>query len=77
MTISKENLEERKSVIGTDIETVRTRLVELEKRREADTALLNALMGALQQCDAFLKELDDDEPEMASDGGNEDSEYGG
>ena len=77
MTIGKESIETRKSVIEGDIETVRTRLVELEKRREADTALLNALMGALQQCDAFLKELDDDEPEMASDGGNEDSEYGG
>ena len=77
MTIGKESIEKRKSVIGTDIETVRTRLVELEKRKEADTALLNALMGALQQCDAFLKELDDEKPEMASDDGNEDSEYGG
>ena len=69
MTIDKESLEKRKSVIETDIETVRTRLVELEKRREADTALLNALMGALQQCDAFLKELDD---ELGDDGNDED-----
>ena len=69
MAIGKENLETRKSVIETDIETVRTRLVELEKRREADTALLNALMGALQQCDAFLKEFDD---ELSDDGNDED-----
>ena len=69
MTIDKESLEKRKSVIESDIETVRTRLVELEKRREADTALLNALMGALQQCDAFLKEFDD---ELSDDGNDED-----
>ena len=68
MTIGKESIETRKSVIEGDIETVRTRLVELEKRREADTALLNALMGALQQCDAFLKELDDELSDDGNDG---------
>jgi hypothetical protein len=68
--ITKETIEERKSTIMNDIETVKIRLVELEKRREADTALLNALMGALQQCDAFLKEFDDE----LSDDGNETSD---
>ena len=67
--ITKETIEERKSVIAGDVETVKTRLVELEKRREADTALLNALIGALQQCDAFLKEFDD---ELSDDGNDED-----
>ena len=67
--INKETIEERKSVIAGDVETVKTRLVELEKRREADTALLNALIGALQQCDAFLKEFDD---ELSDDGNDED-----
>ena len=68
--ITKETIEERKSAIVGDVETVKTRLVELEKRREADVALLNALMGALQQCDAFLKEFDDE----LSDDGNETSD---
>jgi hypothetical protein len=69
--ITKETIEERKSVIAADVETVKTRLVELEKRREADTALLNALIGALQQCDAFLKEfLFDDE--LSDDGNDKD-----
>ena len=67
--ITKETIEERKSVIAGDIETVKTRLVELEKRREADTSLLNALIGALQQCDAFLKEFDD---ELSDDGNDKD-----
>ena len=68
--ITKEIIEKRKYVIVNDTEIVRTRLVELDKRREADTALLNALMGALQQCDAFLKEFDDE----LSDDGNETSD---
>ena len=67
--ITKETIEERKSIIAGDVETVKTRLVELEKRREADTALLNALIGAIQQCDAFLKEFDD---ESSDDGNDED-----
>ena len=67
--ITKETIEERKSAIVDDVETVKTRLFELEKRREADTALLNALMGALQQCDAFLKEFDD---ELSDDGNDKD-----
>ena len=67
--ITKETIEERKSVIAGDVETVKTRLVELEKRREADTALLNALIGALQQCDAFLKEFDN---ELSDDGNDKD-----
>ncbi|NWJ44179.1 hypothetical protein HX837_08290 [Marine Group I thaumarchaeote] len=67
--ITKESIEKRKYVIVNDTEIVRTRLVELDKRREADTALLNALMGALQQCDAFLKEFDD---ELSDDGNDKD-----
>jgi len=67
--ITKETIEERKSVIVSDAETVKTRLVELEKKKEADIALLNALIGALQQCDAFLKEFDD---ELSDDGNDKD-----
>jgi hypothetical protein len=52
---------ERKEVIAKDIENVRARLGEYDKQKEKDTALLNALIGAFQQCDAFIKELDNDE----------------
>ena len=61
--INLEKINERKEVIAKDIESVRTRLNEYDKAKEKDTALLNALLGAFQQCDAFLKELDDDTPE--------------
>ena len=66
--IDLENITKRKEVIAKDIETVRARLGEYDKQKEKDTALLNALMGAYQQCDAFVKELDNDTPpEEASD----------
>ena len=58
--IDLEKITERKEVIAKDIETVRARLGEYDKQKEKDTALLNALMGAYQQCDAFAKDLDND-----------------
>ncbi len=67
LAIDRESINKRKEVIAADIENVRTRLTELDKQKEKDTALLNALLGAFQQCDAFAKELDDDNPEGDSD----------
>ena len=66
--IDIEQINKRKEVIEKDIESVRARVVEYDKNKMEDVALLNALMGAFQQCDAFIKELDDDTPpEEASD----------
>ena len=60
--IDIEKINKRKEVIEKDIESVRARVAEYDKNKMEDVALLNALMGALQQCDAFIKELDDDTP---------------
>ena len=57
--IDIENINKRKEVIEKDIESVRARVAEHDKNKMEDVALLNALMGAFQQCDAFAKELDD------------------
>ena len=66
--IDIENINKRKEVIEKDIESARARVAEYDKNKMEDVALLNALMGAFQQCDAFIKELDDDTPpEEASD----------
>jgi len=66
--IDIEKINERKEVIAKDIENVRARIAEYDKGKERDTALLNALIGAFQQCDAFIQELDDDtSPEETSD----------
>ena len=70
MAITKESIEDRKNVLQNDVVSARQRIAEYDKKKTEDTALLNALAGALQQCEILLKELDDEEPEMASDDGN-------
>ena len=58
-----------KEVLLKDIQLVKDRLTEHEQKKVEDTALVNALTGALQQCDVFLKEYDE-EPELVSDSGD-------
>ena len=67
MNISRESIEQRKSVLQNDIATAKQRIAENDKKRQEDVALINALTGAFQQCDNFLKELDDE----SSDDGND------
>ena len=62
-TLTIDNIDERKEVLAQDINMVRARISENEQKVIDDKATLNALLGAFQQCDAFLKELDDDTPE--------------
>jgi len=57
-------IEEKKEVLMNDIKTVRQRLSEYEQKKTEDTALINALTGALQQCDVFLKEIADKDAPM-------------
>ena len=71
MAITKENIEERKMVLQNDIASARQRMAENDKKKQEDIALLNALTGAYQQCENFLQGLDNEEPEMASDDGND------
>ena len=71
MTITRETIEERKNVLMNDINSARQRMAEYDKKKQEDIALLNALTGAVQQCENFLQELDNEEPEMASDDGND------
>ena len=71
--ITRDIIEKRKETLSEDINNVRLRLQEYEKKKVEDVALLNGLSGAFQQCEIFLKELDDDKPEMAGDDGNESS----
>ena len=64
--IQKSMIDKRITVLEADIEKTRKRLSELEQQRIESVALLNALMGAKQQCDNFLQTLDDVEPGMVS-----------
>jgi hypothetical protein len=65
--IDKNKIEVRKTTINSDIQAVKQRLLEYQEKIKEDTALINALTGAMQQCDYFLKEIDDDEPDLVSD----------
>ena len=65
--IDKDKIEVRKTTINSDIQAVKQRLLEYQEKIKEDTALINALTGAMQQCDYFLKEIDDDEPDLVSD----------
>ena len=66
--INADHLEERKTVIQNDISVVQQRLqeyentkVQIEQKKLEDVGLLNALTGALQQVDLFLKEIHNEE----------------
>ena len=72
--INVDKLEERKAVIQNDIGVVNQRLQEYEKTRAQieqkkleDVGLINALTGALQQIELFLKEIHNVTPEGESD----------
>jgi prefoldin subunit 5 len=59
--IKEKNLNERITALGSDIQIVQGQIQELDKKRLETVAQLNALHGAKQQCESFLKELHDDD----------------
>ena len=65
MTITKSMIKKRITVLDSDIQKARQKMSELEQQKTESVALLNALMGAKQQCDNFLQELDNVEPEVS------------
>jgi len=67
MNITKSMINKRITVLDSDIQKSRQKMSELEQQRIESVALLNALMGAKQQCDNFLQDLDNVEPELVSD----------
>ena len=71
--INKVDIEKRLTVLDSDISNVRKKISELEQQKLESVALLNALMGAKQQCDSFLQEIDNVEPELVSDSSDVDS----
>ena len=62
--INEEMINERKETLLSDIEIVKMRLIEIEKKRLEDQALINALNGAVQQCNDFLKLIHDEESDV-------------
>ena len=64
MSISKEQIETRKSDLQKDSQTVKQQIEDSEIKIVSMKNNLNALAGAIQQCDMFLKELTDKDAPM-------------
>ena len=58
-------IKERLEVLENDIKRVSEQMVSLDKQKSDAIAMLNALNGAKQQCQSFLNELNNDEPEVS------------
>jgi intracellular sulfur oxidation DsrE/DsrF family protein len=58
-------IKKRITVLDSDIQKARQKMSDLEQQKIESMALLNALMGAKQQCDNFLQEIDNVEPEVS------------
>ena len=61
MAITIESLNERKTAIQDDIEKVRDTISQIDTKRQELVSNLNALSGAMQQCDQFIVELQEEE----------------
>ncbi len=68
MEIDELKIKQRIVVLDADIQKVSIQLQELDKQKQDAIALMNALNGAKQQCMSFLKDLNDDEPEVSDSG---------
>ena len=67
MTISKEQLNARKEEIKKDFDGLAKQIEEQELKIKSMKNNLNALAGASQQCDLFLKQLEDKDAPMPRD----------
>tara|TARA_B100000963_G_scaffold245866_1_gene215242 strand:+ start:239 stop:472 length:234 start_codon:yes stop_codon:yes gene_type:complete len=64
MSITKEQIELRKSNLEKDFQTVKQQIEESQVKINNMRNNLNALAGAIQQCDVFLKEIADKDAPM-------------
>ena len=68
--IDEDKIKTRIQVLDSDVQKVQKDLQTIEQKKAESTALLNALLGAKQQCESFLQEFNNDEPEVVSDSGD-------
>ena len=63
--IDKDTIENRLVVLDEDIAKVKQNIQNLEQQKVEAIGMLNALTGAKQQCQSFLQDLNNDEPEAS------------
>ena len=64
MSITKEQIESRKSDLQKDFQTVKQQIEDSEVKINSMRNNLNALAGAIQQCDMFLKTIEEKDAPM-------------
>ena len=61
MALTIEAIQERKVALEGDLEKVRDTISQLDVKRQELVNNLNALSGALQQCDQFIVQIQEEE----------------
>ena len=59
--VNEDTIKKRIAALDSDIKTMTNTIQEIDAKKQEAIANLNALHGARQQCESFLKELDDDD----------------
>ena len=59
--VNEDTIKKRIAALESDIKTMTNTIQEIDAKKQEAIANLNALHGAKQQCESFLKELDDDD----------------
>ena len=59
--LNEDTIKKRIAALESDIKVMTNTIQELDAKKQEAIANLNALHGAKQQCDNFLKELHDDD----------------
>ena len=54
--LTRNVIEEKKQALLNDVQEVQRALQALDQQKTQQIALLNALQGAIQQCDGFLQD---------------------
>ena len=63
--LDENSINERIKVLDGDIAKVAEQMQSLDKQKLDAIAMMNALQGAKQQCESFLKELNNGEPDTS------------
>ena len=63
--LTRNVIEEKKQALLVDVQEVNKTLQALDQQKTQQIALLNALQGAKQQCESFLQEINNGEPDTS------------
>jgi archaellum component FlaC len=66
MSITKEQIEARRSNLEKDFQTVKQQIADGEVNIAGMKNNLNALAGAIQQCEMFLKTIEEKDAPMSA-----------